>query len=285
MQVSRQRLQDGHHVRARRGPGRAHPMNMIPLVLLCVLALHGTACGGSTDQPAAVTAGAVATDQTSPASTPPPAGQDKKASPQSPQASPSPTSKTPGDRGAVIARVNGTPIYKTDYDSALESFMQNNQLGQDAPDDQKEQAKKVVLDGLIGSELLFQKAKSIPIDVPQTDVDQAITQTKTGMGEDGFKGELAKRGMTEKDLEGLVRQNLMVQKLIKEQILDTITVSDTEVKSFYDEHQKDLEKPEDVEASHILVRSNTSDPAEKKAAARKKIDEALKRVKAGEDFA
>lgn len=263
-------------------------MNMIPFVLLLVLAVNGTACGGA-DKPNAGAAGAGAVESASPLAADAP-GSDSKPAPAAPaQAQATPPSTplappSPGDRGPVVARVNGTPIYKIDYDSALANFMQSNQLGPDTPEEQKKEAQKVVMDGLIGSELLYQKARLIPIEIPQADVDKAIAQTKTGMGEDGFKSELQRRGMSEKDLENLVRQNLMVQKMIKEQVVNTVTVSDADMKTFYDEHQKDMAKPEDVEASHILVRSNPSDPAEKKTAAREKIDLALKRVKAGEDF-
>jgi len=258
-------------------------MNMIPFVLLLVLAVNGTACGGA-EKPNAGAAATGGAESASPLAADAP-GSDSKPTPPAPaQATPPAIALAPGDRGPVVARVNGTPIYKIDYDSALANFMQSNQLGPDTPEEQKKEAQKVVMDGLIGSELLYQKARLIPIEIPQADVDKAIAQTKTGMGEEGFKSELQRRGMSEKDLENLVKQNLMVQKMIKEQVVNTVTVSDADLKTFYDEHQKDMAKPEDVEASHILVRSNPSDPAEKKTAARQKIDLALKRVKAGEDF-
>jgi len=247
-------------------------MNMIPLTMALVLMLHAGACSsgdGTPDTPAAAPVQAAQTSQP-PAQTPIPSGE---------------APARPGERGPAVARVNGTPIYKVDYDAALATFMQSNQMGPEAPDEKKQEAQKVVLDGLIGSELLFQKAKSVPVEVPQAEVDEAIKQTKSGMGEEGFAKELTRRGMTEADLVGLVRQNLMIQKFIKEQVLNAVTVSDTETKTFYDEHQAEMQKPEDVEASHILVRFSPTEPAEKKTAARKKIDEALTRIKAGEDFA
>jgi peptidyl-prolyl cis-trans isomerase C len=253
-------------------------MNMVPLALTLVLAVPGLACGGSSE-PDGVTPSAAAAEQASPA---PPGAPASDAKPVTPVQAPP---LTPGDRGPVVARVNGTPIYKNDYEGALANFMQSNQIGPEAPDDRVAEAKKLVMDGLIGSELLYQKAKAIPIEVPQAEVDQAIASTKSGMGEEAFNAELLRRGMTQKDLENLIRQNLMVQKMIKEQVVDALTVADAEIKAFYDANQKEMQKPENVEASHILVRSNASDPAEKKAAARKKIDEAQKRIKAGEDFA
>ena len=189
------------------------------------------------------------------------------------------------DRGPVKARVNGVPIYVADYDLALQNFMQSNGLGADAPDDEKKEAEKAVMDGLIGSELLFQKAQSISIELPQADLDRALSQTRQGMGEAQVKVELEKRRMSEKDLERLIRQNMTIQKMIQETIADTTAVSDDELKTFYSEHLPEMNEPEFVDAIHILVRSTPADAADKKQAARAKIDGALKRVKGGEDFA
>jgi len=228
--------------------------------ILLALVIPGTACGAgsppSGDTPQS-------SGSTTPAQTPPAA---------------------PAGRGAVAARVNGAPIYKIDLEGALASFMQANQLGADAAEERKQEARKKVLDGLIGSELLFQKARSIPIEIPQAAVDEAIRQSRASMGEDGFNTELQRRGMTPQDLEQLVRQNLMVQKMIEERIVNTIQVSDAESRKFYDDNPPKMEKPAGVDASHILVKSFASDAQEKKDQARKKIDEAHAKVKSGEEF-
>src|SRR5262245_17574207 len=255
-------------------------MNMIPLTMAIVLALQAAACGSGAEAPSGTAVASAQTGQ--PAA---PATGEAQTPSTTPATTPTPMPTKPGERGPAVARVNGTPIYKVDYDAALANFMQSNQMGPEAPEDKKQEAKKIVLDGLIGSELLFQKAKSVPIDVPQTEVDEAIKQTRSGMGEEGFAQELARRGMNESDLTGLVKQNLMIQKFIREQVLNAVTVSDAETKTFYDEHQAEMQKPEGVEVSHILVRFTPTEPEDKKTAARKKIDEALTRIKAGEDFA
>ncbi|HEY3174600.1 MAG TPA: peptidylprolyl isomerase [Candidatus Polarisedimenticolia bacterium] len=197
-----------------------------------------------------------------------------------------PTAQTPpgSDRGPVTARVNGVPIYKVDFEIALQNFMESSGMGADAPEDKKKEAEKSVLDGMIGSELLFQKAQAIPVEVPQTEVDQALTQTRQGMGEDGLKAELEKRKMTEKELESLIRHNMTIQKMIQQTIVGTTVVSDDEMRRFYSEHLPEMQEPEYVDASHILAKAAPGDPADKKQAARVKIDGALKRVKGGEDF-
>ncbi|HKY33387.1 MAG TPA: peptidylprolyl isomerase [Candidatus Polarisedimenticolia bacterium] len=201
--------------------------------------------------------------------------------PAAPQAS---ATTAEADRGPVVARVNGTPIYQTDLDGAVENYLRSNGVAA-ASDDQKTQARQVVLDGLIGSELLYQKARESRTEVAPAEVTQAIEQTRNGMGQAAYEEELARRRMDGDDIEQLVRQNITVQKFIRETIVDQVNVGEAEVRQFYEEHKAQMQLPPRVQASHILVKTSPEDPPEKKAEARKRIDAALGRVKAGEDFA
>ena len=261
------------------GHGERIRMNKTLLVLTLALTVTVTACGNTAEQPNAAPPAADGSTSASPAS---PATADNPASQPAGAAAAAPA--TPIDRGPVAARVNGVPIYKIDYETALQNFMQSNNLGPDTPEDKRKEIDKIVLDGLIGTELLYQKAKATPIEVPQADIDRAVTQTKENMGEEGLVTELAKRKMVPGDLANLIRQNMMIQKMIQETVVGPLQVTDAEMKQFYDEHISEMAEPESVEASHIMVKTAAADPAEKKAEARKKIDGALARTKSGEDF-
>jgi parvulin-like peptidyl-prolyl isomerase len=249
-------------------------MNRLSTLLIVAMAASGSACGGSTEQSTSAaapsqTAAPVQAQGSAPAGTTSMAAQSEQTA--------------MGPRGALVAKVNGVPIYKSDFETAMSNFMQSN--GMDAASHQdRQQVQQVVLDGLIGSELLHQKAKTIPIQISRAEIDTAVGQAKTSMGGDGYNAELAKRGMTQKDIEEMIEKNLMVQKLINDTIAKAVQIDETEIKKFYDEHPNEMTRPADVEASHILVKSTPTDPPERKTEARKKIDEALQKVKAGEDF-
>ncbi|MBI4827553.1 MAG: SurA N-terminal domain-containing protein [Nitrospinae bacterium] len=64
-----------------------------------------------------------------------------------------------------------------------------------------------------------------------------------------------------------------------------VTVPARAAEEYYRGHPDEFAEDELVEASHILARVAPDAPAEKDAAARGKIDKALARVRAGEDFA
>jgi parvulin-like peptidyl-prolyl isomerase len=68
-----------------------------------------------------------------------------------------------------------------------------------------------------------------------------------------------------------------------------VSVTDEDIKKYYEENPKLFEQKDMVKASHILFATrdfstNTELPEDKKAAKRKLADEVLKRAKAGEDF-
>ncbi len=62
-------------------------------------------------------------------------------------------------------------------------------------------------------------------------------------------------------------------------------VADAEVEKYYTEHPREFEKPPQVRASHILVRVPETGGSEGEDKARTKVADAIRRAKAGEDFA
>ncbi len=188
------------------------------------------------------------------------------------------------DRGPLVARVNGAAIHQTDLDRAIAHFKVNNRLPEELSEEQRLEVRKAVLDGLIGTELLSQEAQSSSIEIPRSEIDAAISRAREGLGEGGLAKEMSDRGMTAKDLELQVEKNLLVERLIRERILGTITISEEDLKRSYEENLEAMSRPEGVEANHIFVKLSPDYPEEKKTEARKKMATVVERLAAGEDF-
>ena len=62
-------------------------------------------------------------------------------------------------------------------------------------------------------------------------------------------------------------------------------VTDEDIQKYYDEHQAEYSTPEQARARHILFKVAPNAPPETSAAVRKRAEEVLAKVKAGEDFA
>ena len=97
---------------------------------------------------------------------------------------------------------------------------------------------------------------------------------------ESFKTMLAAQGQSFDVVRGQIKKTLGYEKL-----LGAVEVNDVEAKAFYNESKEDFNLPEQVKASHILIKVDASATPEQKAAAKAKIDGLLKQVKAGGDFA
>jgi peptidyl-prolyl cis-trans isomerase C len=92
-------------------------------------------------------------------------------------------------------------------------------------------------------------------------------------------------GLTESDVQKQIERGMAIQELIDKEVTEKIKVSDEETKSFYDENPQLFQQPEQVKASHILIKVQADAPADQKAEARKKIEAVQQKVQKGEDFA
>lgn len=188
-------------------------------------------------------------------------------------------------RGPAAATVNGQPIFRSDLDSAVASFIRTRGGGESVDEARKQEIRRSILDGLIGTELLHQRARALGIEVPQPEVDEAAGRARGAIGESAFQAQMKDRGLSEADLLAMIRQNLTVQRLIRQSLLDPLTISEAEARAYYDENPSRMQKPEGVDVSHILVGWQESDGPEKGESARRRVEEALAKARAGEDFA
>jgi peptidyl-prolyl cis-trans isomerase C len=81
------------------------------------------------------------------------------------------------------------------------------------------------------------------------------------------------------------KDNFLANEFLKTEVADKITVSEDDMKSYYDTHQDEFKTPEMVRARHILIRVDKSASEEDKKKAKEKAEDILKRIHAGEDFA
>ncbi|SFE83327.1 foldase protein PrsA [Paenibacillus catalpae] len=153
----------------------------------------------------------------------------------------------------AVATVNGVKITKDKlYDSLVD------------------QGGKSTLDNMITQELIDQAAEDAKVTVTEADVDKEIENLKKSFGsEDEFNQTLAQYGMTVESL----RQDAEVQVKIRKILEPQVTVTDDDIKKFYDENKASMSTPEQIRASHILV------------ATKEEAEAILKDLKGGADFA
>ena len=195
----------------------------------------------------------------------------------------------------VVAKGKGIEIKRSQVDAALIGVKAGlNAQGRAVSPDQMLQFERQVLNDIIGLKILLSRA---------TDADKAKGKEMFQKGLDRLKKD---NKLTDAEFDQKLASSLKIQGITREewdkQRLDQATagavlerelkvsVTDEEVKKFYDENPAKFEQPEKVRASHILfatidlaTRTDLSD--EQKKAKRKLAEDTRKRVVAGEDFA
>ena len=184
-----------------------------------------------------------------------------------------------------VAVVEGEKISRAELQQTFNNALAASGISpDDLTADQKMAGYREILDELIVDKLISRKASSV--DIKDADLEAEITRIKGQFpSEDAFKAEMTKAGENDSTFRDNVKKMIQQQKWMESQIGDKATVSDADIKKFYDENKKEFEHPEMVRASHILIR--VPEDADEKVVAEKKkaADAALERVTSKkEDF-
>jgi peptidyl-prolyl cis-trans isomerase C len=186
----------------------------------------------------------------------------------------------------VIARGKGFEIKRSQLDERVIELKSSN-LARGAPLSPEVEAQ--VLQKLIGIALLSSKATDADKTKSQELTQKRIDAAKKSAGSDeSFQRQLKSVGISEDQFRKQVMEETLAETVAEREL--NVNISDEDVKKFYDENPARFDLPETVRVMHIQM--NSRDPGtgeelseEKKAAKRKKMEELLKRARAGEDFA
>jgi peptidyl-prolyl cis-trans isomerase C len=192
------------------------------------------------------------------------------------------------DAKSPVAIVNGTAIERFTYDREMNLYKQRlARSGRQLSESDNKDAEKALLDDLINRELLYQESVKKGIKIETKAVDDQYAAIRERYPDDAkFKEVLERMNLDEAMLKVQIGHQTAVQQLIESQISPKVTIKDDETKAFYDANPSFFKTPEQVKASHILIKFDpkTADEA-KKTSAKKSLTAAKERLTKGEDFA
>jgi len=197
---------------------------------------------------------------------------------------PAAVKSSPSGGEGIVAMVNGTPISQEDFDRSLGfAKQQSSRMGKPADD---AQLKEGVLDQLIGSELLYQESKKTGVRIDAKTVDERLDQWKKRFPSDEeYKKALEQMKVSDGQMRANVEKSLATEKFVMDNFVDKTTVPEKEIKDYYDSHPDMFKQPEQVQASHILIKLKPDASESEQAEALKKIKDVQEKQKKGEDFA
>ncbi|MBU4312388.1 MAG: peptidylprolyl isomerase, partial [Candidatus Omnitrophica bacterium] len=145
---------------------------------------------------------------------------------------------------------------------------------------------KGILEELISAELLYQESKSAELGDLKEEVKGQFENIKKGFAsEKEFKDLLKERKISEKDLMKDIKKVLSIKSFLEKDVYRDIVVSEADKRNEYESKKDKLAIPEQVGASHILIRVAPDAGEEGKDSAKAQIDGIRQRALAGEDFA
>jgi peptidyl-prolyl cis-trans isomerase C len=189
--------------------------------------------------------------------------------------------------GDNVAMVNGTPITRADYDRVMGYAKQQAFLRtKDGKPLDDAQVKKEVMDQLIGGELLYQETQKAGIRIDPKTVDERLAQFKKRFSNDAdYKASLKTMNLSENQIKSDIERSLAIEKFVLDKFMDKVSVPEKEIKEYYESHAHLFNQPEQVRASHILIKVDSKATESEQAEALKKIKAVQEKQKKGEDFA
>jgi peptidyl-prolyl cis-trans isomerase C len=186
-----------------------------------------------------------------------------------------------------VAVVNGSVITQKDFDREMDGVQRRlASMGRSFDDSQLLALKKEVLEGLINGELLYQETQKKGITVEEAAIDEEFKTLKGRFpDEDQFKTALSKANLSEAALRSQIKRRLTLEHFIATQFAEKVTVSAKEAKDYYESHPQSFKQPEQIRASHILIKIDPGADESQRAEARTKIEQIKHRLQEGEDFA
>ena len=206
------------------------------------------------------------------------------------------TSKSDADKVAVT--VNGVNITESDVQSLIKPQLdmiaaQSKQLPPTMLEPYKKQLREQALEQLIRSALLDQKIRDANIVVTDEEVIDKIREIASDspnlLSLEEIKKQLEQYGQDFEKVKQDVRVGLLRNRFMEVQWQGKTDVTEDEARKYHEQNPKRFEMPEQIRASHILIKFDAADsgtdPNEAKAKARAKTEGLLKQIKEGADFA
>ena len=186
------------------------------------------------------------------------------------------------------AKVNGAGIKAVTLDAAVNNYIENQKMfGVTVKDEEKDKLKKDILNELISAELLYQTSQKAGLGDLSKEVDSQLENIKKGFGSDEeFQKVLKERGIETKDLKEDIKKGVYINAYLEKDVFSKLSpMTEDEKKQEYEANKDKLNVPDEVKASHVLIKVGEKATPEEKQKAKEKIDALRARAMSGEDFA
>ena len=186
----------------------------------------------------------------------------------------------------IVAVVNGECITRQELDEVLKlSIKQLQKQGIEAPS--KEILEGQVLEREILTRVQLQLANEIGMTIGDTELEQALNRIANAnkMTKEEFYVLLNQEGISYDKFREEIRNEMLLVRLKDREVIKKIKVSEGEVDNFLYNQEHSSGNADEYQLSHIIIRVPDQSSPEKIEGRRQRAEEALAKLKNGDDFA
>lgn len=186
----------------------------------------------------------------------------------------------------AIAIVNGSVIPKAMLEREIHDLKERYVTARkELSSSRLSEIRQKTVEQLIDNELLYQESQKQDIEVDDKRVQAKFELVKGGIssGQD-FQQWLADMNLTEKELKAQIRRKAAINAWVAKVTAGEISVSEKELKQYYEKHLDYFTQPERVRVSHILIKSDPEAEEAQKQEAIKTLEKIQSQLKEGKHF-
>ncbi|MAI20111.1 MAG: hypothetical protein CMF28_02585 [Kiritimatiellaceae bacterium] len=189
------------------------------------------------------------------------------------------------DPEAVVVKVNGMEIKRKEISELVSLTMQR--LGGQVPPQQLPQLQQQmytrVKNDLINAKLIEGAVIAADIPVDEAAIEAEIDTIRQSLPEGKTLEELLElQNNTLDELKSDIRNQLASRTLFEQQVADIADATETDAQTFYNENPNNFQTPEQVTASHILLKPAEGADDAAKAASKAELESIRATIIAGE---
>jgi peptidyl-prolyl cis-trans isomerase SurA len=188
------------------------------------------------------------------------------------------------------AVVDGRQITRADVEQA---YKRTRDSSQTLSEEETLTAKLSLLNDLILQDILLAKARTLNLDVAQSELDTAYADARKNMADEAFQQELTRRSLTPADMREGLRRELLAQKVIAQEVGSKIAVTEKEITDAFSANRAQFNMPEEsyhlaqivvTPARDAQITNASGDDATTPQQATAKVQMLMERLKAGVSF-
>jgi len=169
----------------------------------------------------------------------------------------------------VVATINNKKIYLEELQAKI-GFLKPTKSVTD--DKQIFDLKREILNKMIEREVILQEASRLGVEASSDEVESRVKSLLTDYSQKELDRALERENVNFKGWKLRIKEGLMIDKLIYQEINSKIVVTDKEIQEYYNQHKEEFHQPDQIRALQIVV--------EKEEEAYKVLEE----LSSGKDF-